>query len=145
MGAQAAGGVPREVIQHHSRVCPNVRREKQKARRHPTEKQAFIVQETRKLEAAGVIREVRYPEWLANPVVVPKKGAKERMCVDFTNLNKACPQDPFPLPRIDQIVDSTAECDLLCFLDAFSGYHQINMAIEYVEKTAFPTACGVYY
>ena len=75
------------------------------------------------MEATGVIREVRYPEWLANPVVVPKKGGKEHTCVDFTNLNKACPQDPFPLPRIDKIVDSTAECDLLCFLDAFSGYH----------------------
>ena len=108
------------------------------------EKQSFIVQETRKLEAAGVIREVRYPEWLANPVVVPKKGGKERMCVDFTNLNKACPQDPFPLPRIDQIVDSTAECDLLCFLDAFSGYHQIKMAVEDEEKTTFLTPCGVY-
>ena len=66
------------------------------------------------------------------------------MCVDFTNLNKACPQDPFPLPRIDQIVDSTAECDLLCFLDAFSGYHQIKMAVEDVEKTTFLTPCGVY-
>ena len=71
------------------------------------EKQAFIIQETRKLEAAGVICGVRYPDWLASPVVVPKKGGKERMCVDFTNLNKACPQDPFPLPRIKQIVDST--------------------------------------
>ena len=100
-------GVPREVIQHHLRVCPNVRPVKQRARRQSTEKQAFIVQETRKLEAAGVIREVRYPEWLANCVVVPKKGGKEQMCVDFTNLNKACPQDPFPLPRIDQIVDFT--------------------------------------
>ena len=116
-------GVPREVIEHHLNVCPNVRPVKQKARRRSTKKQAFIIQETRKLEAAGDIREVRYPEWLANPVVVPKKGGKERMCVDFTNLNKACPQDLFPLPRIDQIVDSTAECDLLCFLDAFSGYH----------------------
>ena len=66
------------------------------------------------------------------------------MCVDFTNLNKACPQDPFPLPRIDQIVDSTAECDLLCFLDAFSGYHQIKMAVEDVKKIAFLTPCGVY-
>ena len=118
-------GIPRSVIEHHLNVCPNVRPVKQKARRQSTEKQAFIIQETRKLEAAGVIREVRYPDWLANPVVVPKKGGKERMCVDFTNLNKACPQDPFPLPRIDQIVDSTAECDLLCFLDAFFGYHQI--------------------
>ena len=108
------------------------------------EKQAFIVQETRKLEAAGAIRELRYPEWLANPVVVPKKGRQERMCVDFTNLNRACPQDPFPLPRIDKIVDSTAECDLLCFLDAFSGYHQIKMAVEDVEKTAFLTPCGLH-
>ena len=66
------------------------------------------------------------------------------MCIDFTNLNKACPQDPFPLTRIDQIVDSTAECDLLCFLDAFSGYHQIKMAVEDVEKTAFLAPCGVY-
>ena len=65
------------------------------------------------------------------------------MCVDFTNLNKACPQDPFPLPRIDQIVDSIAECDLLCFLDTFSGYHQIKMVVEDVEKTAFLTLCGV--
>ena len=94
-------GVPRDVIQHHLRVCPNVHPVKQRARRQSTEKQAFIVQETRRLEAAGAIREVRYPEWLANPVVVPKKGEKERMCIDFTYLNKACPQDPFPLPRID--------------------------------------------
>ena len=120
-------GVPREVIQHHLRVCPNVRHVKQRVRWQSTEKQAFIVQETRKLEAVGAIHEVRYPEWLANPVVVPKKGGKERMCVDFTNINKACPQDPFPLPDINQIIDSTAECDLLCFLDAFSGYHQIKM------------------
>ena len=66
------------------------------------------------------------------------------MCVEFTNLNKACTQDPFPLPRIDQIVDSTAKCDLLCFLDAFSSYQQIKMAAEGMEKTAFLTPCGVY-
>ena len=61
------------------------------------------------------------------------------MSVDFTNLNKACPQDPLLLMCIDQIVDSTTECDLLCFLDAFSGYHQIKMAMQDVEKTAFLT------
>lgn len=137
-------GVPREVIRHHLKVWPNIRLVKQCARQHSTEKQAFIVQETCKLEAAGTIWEVRYPEWLANPVVVTKKGGKERMCVAFTNLNKACPQDPFPLPHIVQIVDSTAECDFLCFLDAFSGYHQIKMAVEDVEKMAFLTPCGVY-
>ena len=64
--------------------------------------------------------------------------------IDFTYLNKACPKDPFPLPRIDLSVDSMAGCDLLCFLDAFSGYHQIMMALEDQEKTAFVTPKGCY-
>src|SRR5512147_3117017 len=83
-------------------------------------------------------------EWLANPVVVPKANGKLRMCIDYTDLNKACPKDPYPLPRIDQIVDSTAGCDLLCFLDAYSGYHQIRVAREDEEKTAFITPVGTY-
>jgi hypothetical protein len=77
-------------------------------------------------------------------VVVPKANGSGRLCVDITSLNKACPKDPYPLPRIDQIVDSTADYDLLCFLDAFSGYHQIKMAREDEEKTTFITPCGVY-
>ena len=76
--------------------------------------------------------------------MVPKKDKSWHLHVDFKDLNKAHPQDPFPLPRIDQIVNSTAECDLLCFLDAFSGYHQIKMAVEDVEKTAIFTPCRVY-
>ena len=66
------------------------------------------------------------------------------VCIDFTDLNKACPKDPFPLPRIDQIVDSTAGCESLCFLDAFSEYHQIMMAVGDQEKTAFITPKGCY-
>lgn len=81
-----------------------------------------------KLLAVGFIREVEYPEWLANVVVVPKKEEKWRVCVDYTNLNDACPKYSFPLPRIDQIVDSIARHKMLSFLDAFSGYHQISMA-----------------
>ena len=80
-------GVPRDVIEHHLMVCPNARPVKQKARRHAQEKQAFITQEVSKLKEAGVIREVQYPEWLVNPVVILNKCGKERMCVDFTNLN----------------------------------------------------------
>ena len=81
----------------------------------------------------------------ANPAVVPKpNSSKLRLCVDFTDLNKACPKDPFPLPRIDQIVDSIAGCESLYFLDAFSGYHQILMAVEDQEKTAFVTPKGYY-
>jgi hypothetical protein len=73
------------------------------------------------------VTEVFHPEWLANPVLVRKKGGKWRMCIDYTGLNKACPKVPYPLPRIDQIVDSTAGCETLSFLDAYSGYHQIKM------------------
>ena len=72
---------------------------------------------------SGFIREVHHPEWMANPVVVPKAGGKLHMCIDYTDLNKACPKDPYPLPRIDQIVDSTSGCELLSFLDAYSGFH----------------------
>lgn len=81
-----------------------------------------------KLLAVRFIREVEYPEWLANVVVVPKKEEKWRVCVDYTNLNDACPKYSFPLPRINQIVDSIARHKMLSFLDAFSGYHQIPMA-----------------
>ena len=92
-------------------------------------------EEIKKLEAAGLVRGVLHPTWLANPVVVRKANGKWRLCIDFIDVNKACPKDPFPLPRIDQIVDSTAGCDLLSFLDAYSGYHQIFMGKEDEEKT----------
>ena len=85
-----------------------------------------------------------YPEWLANVVLVKKANGKWRMCVDFTDLNKVCPKDSFPLPRIDQLMDSTAGHKLLTFIDAFSGYNQIKMAKEDQEKTAFITSQGLY-
>ena len=83
-----------------------------------------------KLLEAGFIREVFYPEWLANVVMVKKNNDKWRMCVDFIDLNKACPKDSFPLPRIDQLVDSTVGHKLLSFMDALSGYNQIMMDEE---------------
>ena len=79
--------------------------------------------EVTKLLAVGFIREVHYPEWLANVVLVKKADGKWKMCVDFTDLNKACSKDNFPLPRIDQLVDSTAGHKLLTFMDTFSGYN----------------------
>ena len=95
-----------------------------------------------KLLSAGFIREVYYPDWLANVVLVKKAYGKWRMCMDFTDLNKTCPKDSFPLPRINQLVDSTA--GLLMFMDAFSGYNQIKMAEEDQEKTTFITSQGLY-
>ena len=103
---------------------------KQKVRKQALERQEFIAEEIKKLEAAGLVRGVLQPTWLANPVVVRKANGKWWLCIDFTDVNKAYPKDPFPLPRIDQIVDSTAGCDLLSFLDAYSGYHPIFMAKE---------------
>ena len=88
--------------------------------------------------------EVFYPEWLANPVLVMKKNKAWRMCIDYTCLNKACPKDPFALPHIDQVIDSTAGCELLSFLDATAGYHQIKLAVEDQIKTAFITPFGAY-
>ena len=92
--------------------------------------------------SVGFIQEVYYPDWLTNVVLVKKANGKWRMCVDFTNLNKACPKDSFLLPRIDQLVDSTAGHKLLTFMDAFLGYNQIKMAEEDQEKTAFITSQG---
>jgi hypothetical protein len=77
-------------------------------------------------------------------VVVPKVNGKLRMCIDYTSLNKACSKDPFPLSRIDQIVDSTSGCDLLCFLDAYSVFHQIPMSREDEENTTFITVDGLF-
>ena len=93
---------------------------------------------------AGFIREVEYLDWLANVVVVLKKEGKWRVCADYTSLNNACPKDSFPLPRIDQIVDSIAGQGMLSFLDAFSRYHQIPMGPADKEKTAFIMPHGLY-
>ena len=87
---------------------------------------------------------VEYPEWLANVVPVPKKDGKVRVCVDFRDLNKASPKDDFPLPHIDMLVDSTAGHSMLSFMDGFSGYSQILMAPEDMEKTSFITEWGTY-
>ena len=100
--------------------------------------------EVNKLLVANFIREVHYPEWLANVVMVKKANGKWRMCVDFTDLNQACPKDNFPLPRIDQLVDSTVGHKLLTFMDTFSGYNQIQMAEKDQEKTAFITSQRLY-
>ena len=93
---------------------------------------------------ANVIREVKYSEWLANVVLVPKKNGKMRMCTDFTDLNKTCKKDPFPLPRKDNSIDKAAGCNHFSLLDYFLGYHQIWLKKEDEEKTSFTTPFGTY-
>jgi hypothetical protein len=100
--------------------------------------------EVHRLLEAKFIEPIAYPTWLANVVMVQKKSGKWRMCIDFTSLNKACPKDNFPLPRIDKIVDSAAGCEVMSLLNCFSGYHQIYMKEEDKASTSFITPFGTY-
>ena len=120
------GGIDLTVITHKLNTSPSFKPVKQKRRSFAPERQKAINEEVGKLLQAGTIREVEYPEWLANVVLVKKANGKWRLCIDFTDINKACPKDSFPLPRIDLIVDATAGDELLSFMDAFSGYNQIS-------------------
>jgi hypothetical protein len=137
-------GIPREVAEHALEIRAGSKPVKQRLRRFDEEKRKVIGEEIHKLLEAGFIKEVHHPEWLANPVLVKKKNGKWRMCIDYTSLNKACPKVPFPLPRIDQIVDSTAGCETLSFLDAYFGYHQIKMKESDQLATSFITPFGMY-
>ena len=116
-------GISPKFIQHKLNVDPERKPVQQRRKTFAPERDQAITEEVTKLLTAGFIREVYYPEWLTNVVLVKKANGKWRMCVDFTDLNKACPKDSFPLPRIDQLVDSTARHKLLTFMDPFSGYN----------------------
>nr|XP_023929875.1 uncharacterized protein LOC112041189 [Quercus suber] len=140
-----APGVDPEFICHHLKVNPLITPKKQPIRRPSKEHADAVRDEVAKLKVAGAIKEVFYPEWLANTVVVKKKNGKWRVCVDFTDLNRACPKDPFPMPKIDQLVDATVGHPRMSFLDAFQGYHQIPLAPDDQKKTAFVTPIGNYH
>ena len=111
------------VITHWLNVSPSYKPVCQKKRVFALERDNAIKKVVQKLVTAEFIREVYYPDWLANMVMVKKANGKWRMCVDFTDLNKAGPKDSYPLPHIDQLVDSIARHQLLCFMDAFSRYN----------------------
>jgi hypothetical protein len=136
-------GVPRELIEHSLNVDPKATPKRQHLRCFTDDRRDAIKKELAKLLVAGFIKQVFHPEWLTNPVLVCKKNLNEwRMCVDY--FNKHCAKDLFGLPRIDQVIDSTAGYDLLCFLNCYSGYHQIAIKEEDQEKTAFITPFGAY-
>ena len=138
------GGIDPAIITHRLNVSPSFKPAKQKRRRFALERQKAINEEVGKLLQAREIREVEYPEWLANVVLFEKAKRKWRLCINFTEVNRACPKDSFPLPRIDLIVTATAGHELLSFMDAFSGYNQISMDPNDQEKTSFFTGQGTY-
>jgi hypothetical protein len=137
-------GVPRELAKHALEVSNTTRPIKQKLLRFTKDRKQAIEVEVCKILAAGFIRECKHLVWLANLVLVPQKTEGLMMCFDYTDVNKHCPKDPFSLPRIDQVVDSMAGSVLLCFLDCYSGYHQIALNADDEDKTVFITPNGIY-
>ena len=138
------GGIDPTVITHRLNASPSFKPIKQKRRSFAPERQKAINEEVGKLLQARAIREVEYSELLDNVVLVKKANGKWRLCIHFTDINKACPKDSFPLPRIDLNMDATTGHELLSFMDAFSGYNQISMDPDDQEKTLFVTAQGTY-
>ncbi|GJW31538.1 reverse transcriptase domain-containing protein [Tanacetum coccineum] len=137
-------GVPRQIAEHKLNVRKGCQPVRQKKRGQAAERNVAINDEVSKLVTAGIMREVHYHDWLSNPVMVKKSDNSWRMCVDFKDLNKACPKDGYPLPEIDWKVESLCGFPFKCFLDAYKGYHQIQMAEEDEEKTAFITNQGIF-
>ena len=113
------GRIDPAVITHKLNISPSFKPVKQKRRSFAPERQKTINEEVNKLLQAKAIREVEYSDRLANIVLIKKENGKWRLCIDFTDVNRACPKDSFPLPRIDLIVDATAGHELLSFMDAF--------------------------
>ncbi|KAJ0879700.1 putative nucleotidyltransferase, Ribonuclease H [Helianthus annuus] len=137
-------GVPRDKAEHKLATLPGVKPVAQGKRSMAPDRRAAVVKEVRKLVEAGILRETQYHTWVSNPVMVKKPDSTWRMCIDFKDLNKACPKDAYPLPEIDLKVDSLVPYRFKCFLDAYKGYHQIKMSKEDEEKTAFHTDVGIF-
>ncbi|GKU90818.1 hypothetical protein SLEP1_g4769 [Rubroshorea leprosula] len=137
-------GIPAELTVHKLSTDPTKRPVVQKRHLFGPEKQAAIDEEIQKLLQAGFIRRVEYSEWVSNPVLVKKPNGKWRMCIDFTNLNDACPKDPHPLPNVEKLVERAAGHERMSFLDASSGYHQVQLLLDDQEKTAFYAGDAIY-
>ncbi|GJU20530.1 reverse transcriptase domain-containing protein [Tanacetum coccineum] len=137
-------GVPRHIAEYRLNVREGCSPVRQKKRSQAPERNKAIQEEVEKLVDAGIMKEVHYHSWLSNPVMVKKHDDSWRMCVDFKDLNKACPKDGYPLPEIDWKVKSLCGHPFKCSLDAYKGYNQIKMAKEGEEKTTFIISQGVF-
>ena len=138
-------GVDLEFIVYKLNVDPSFPLKEQMPRRASKEHVNAVNLEVQRLKEVGVIKEIFFLELLANTVVVKKKNGKWRVCMDFTDLNRACPKDLFPMPKIDQLVNATYGHSRMSFLDTFQGYHQIALAPKDREKTAFISPGANYH
>ncbi|RDX84949.1 Retrovirus-related Pol polyprotein from transposon 17.6, partial [Mucuna pruriens] len=137
-------GIDPQFMNHKLSIAEGARPVVQKKRKQGEEKSRAIKEEIEKLLKVGFIREVRYPEWLANVVMVRKANGRWRMCTNYTDFNKVCPKDPYPLPNIDRLVDNVSGYEFLSFMDAYSGYNHIRMHPEDEENIAFITDSGAF-
>jgi len=137
-------GIDPEVICHKLSVCREARPVSQKRRKLGEERRKAAIEETEKFMQAGFIREAQYTTWLSNVVLVKKPNEKWRMCTDYIDLNKACPKGTYLLPNIDRLVDGASGQEMMSFLDAYSGYNQIQMYEPDIPKTAFTTDTANY-
>ncbi|XP_070030061.1 uncharacterized protein LOC142166988 [Nicotiana tabacum] len=137
-------GLDPKVDVHHLAVKRGACPRKQAQRRFRPELVSLIETEVNKLIKAGFVREVKYPTWISSIVPVRKKNGQIRVCVDFRDLNNACPKDEFPLPIPELMIDATTGYEAMSFMDGSSGYNQIRMAPEDEELTAFCTPKSIY-
>ncbi|KAK8968369.1 hypothetical protein KSP40_PGU008776 [Platanthera guangdongensis] len=137
-------GVDADVACHRLNLDPGTRPVQQKKRSTADKLAEPIREEVAKLLKAGFVSEIQYPGWVSNVVMVKKGDGRWRLCIDFSLLNKACPKDCYPLPRIDALVDSAVGFSVMSFLDAFSGYHQIRMHPPDIKDVSFITGDGCY-
>jgi hypothetical protein len=138
-------GIDENIITHKLAISPKAKPVSQRKRKQGEERRLAVSEEVAKLKRAQFIEEIKYPEWLANVVMVKKSNGKWRMCVDFTDLNKACPKDPYPLPSIDRLIDGASGYKLLSFMDAYSGYNHIKMNTPDTPHTACMTNTCNYF
>ena len=143
-GPEEIPGIAPIVMEHRFMADPQHKPVVQKKHHMGPERAAAANAEVQKLLEVGFVQECHYPKWISNVVLVKKPNGTWRMCVDLTDLNKACPKDSYPLPKIEKLVDAMAGQALPNFMDAFSGYHQIPLYPEDQEKTAFITDRGLH-
>ncbi|GJW16733.1 reverse transcriptase domain-containing protein [Tanacetum coccineum] len=137
-------GIPRHIAKHSLNDNPSKEPVRQKQRSLAPERRQVVTKEVEEWVKAGIVRQVRYPTWIHNPVLVKKSDGSWRMCIDFKDINKACPKDHYPLPEIDWKIELVMGFKYKCFLDAYKGYHQVQMSKDDEEKTAFYTDQGTY-
>ncbi|GAU38581.1 hypothetical protein TSUD_322580 [Trifolium subterraneum] len=139
-------GIDESVITHKLSISSTTKPVVQRKRKVGEERRAAITEEVAKLKEAGFIEEIKYPTWLANMVMVKKANGKWRMCVDFTDLNKACPKDSYPLPNIIRLIDGASGYKTSSFMDAYSSYNQIKKSPMDAQHTAFMSnTCNYFY